>query len=272
MPPHPISGKAEAFLRWAGSKRQLIADLKNCCPTIEGRYVEPFAGSARLFFELAPKKAILGDINSELVRALRTVRRCPREVARKLSPLRRSKRLYLRLRALDPSTLSSAERAARFIYLNRYCFNGLYRTNLAGKFNVPFGAQATGSLPTEAQLSICARLLRRSVLVNGDFEQVLSMTVREDFVYMDPPYAQAGTRTFTEYDARAFSTKDLDRVRSWMIRLNEQGTRFVVSYAEGSEAEVLRRGFRFRSVEVRRNIAGFSNRRKRLNEVLIWNF
>jgi DNA adenine methylase len=203
---------------------------------------------------------------------LRTVRRSPREVAEVLSALRRSKRLYLRLRALKPETLPGLERAARFIYLNRYCFNGLYRTNLAGRFNVPYGAEATGSLPSEIQLQRCARLLRRATLINGDFEQVLLMAEPQDFVYMDPPYARSSIRTFTEYDARAFSTADLTRLRHWMVRLDSHGVRFVVSYAEGSEADLLRKNFQFRSVEVRRNIAGFTHQRKRLNEILIWNF
>lgn len=266
------SRPARAFLRWAGSKRQIL-------PLIEDhftrgsfdRYIEPFAGSACLFFSLAPKKAILGDINAELMLTYRTIKKSPTEVLTQLKGRRRSKAAFLRMRSTDPRSLAASSRAARFIYLNRFCFNGLYRTNQRGQFNVPFGASNTGALPKRAPLLACSAALRKVRLITGDFEKVLSHAKRGDFVYMDPPYAVDTRRVFNEYDSKNFSSKDVKRVRRGMERLDRKGVKFVVSYADSPEAELLRKGFNSTIVSVRRNIAGFTSKRKNAAEILIWN-
>jgi DNA adenine methylase len=266
------SRPARAFLRWAGSKRQLLPLIEDLF--VRGsfdRYIEPFAGSACLFFSIAPKSAILGDINKELMLTYRTVKKAPKAVLGELKGRRRSKRAFLRMRSTDPRTLTTGARAARFIYLNRFCFNGLYRTNLNGQFNVPFGASNTGALPDRETLLACSKALRKVSLVTGDFEKVLRQAKRGDFVYMDPPYAVDTRRVFNEYDPTTFSSKDVKRVRRGMERLNRRGVKFVVSYAESPEAELLRSGFHSTVVSVRRNIAGFTSRRKNANEILIWN-
>lgn len=267
-PPRP----ARAFLRWAGSKRQIL-------PLIEAhfvrgsfeRYIEPFAGSACLFFSIAPKRAILGDINAELMLMYRSVKKSPTEVLQELKGRRRSKREFLRMRSTDPCTLVPATRAARFIYLNRFCFNGLYRTNQSGRFNVPFGASNTGALPNRDTLLACSKALRKARLITGDFESVLRHAKRGDFVYMDPPYAVDTRRVFNEYDSTNFSSKDVKRVRRSMEQLDRSGVKFVVSYADSPEAEILRKHFDSALVSVRRNIAGFTSRRKKAAEILIWN-
>ena len=259
-----------AFLRWAGSKRQLVPKLKELYPA-GARYVEPFAGSACLFFALSPPKAILGDINQELLHVLRTVRRTPEQVGAKLSRMSRSKQKYLQLRSIDPDSLSNIERTVRFVYLNRYCFNGLYRTNAQGQFNVPFGASGTGKLPTRDGLIACARSLRRARLIHGDFEKVLRYVCAGDFVYMDPPYAVRSRRIFGEYHPDSFSDRDITRLREWMVRLNRIGATFVVSYAQSAESELLSEGFTTQLVNVKRNIAGFTSNRSRCKEVLITN-
>lgn len=235
------------------------------------RYIEPFAGSACLFFSLVPKRAILGDINAELMLTYRAVKEAPAEVLQELKGRRRSKREFLRMRSIDPRTLVASTRAARFIYLNRFCFNGLYRTNQSGQFNVPFGASNTGALPNQDALLACSKALRGVRLITGDFERVLCHAKRGDFVYMDPPYAVDTRRVFNEYNSTNFSSKDVERVRGGIERLDRLGVKFVVSYADSPEAEVLRKGFNSMIVSVRRNIAGFTSRRKNASEVLIWN-
>jgi len=262
---------ASAFLRWAGSKRQLLPTLGQYFPADATSYIEPFAGSACLFFSLSPKKAVLADINVELMATYRAVRRSPDDVALELKGLRRSKREYLRMRSLRPSHLTPPERAARFIYLNRFCFNGLYRTNRKGEFNVPYGASGTGRLPDAETLRACSRALRRVTLLTGDFEAALRHAHPGDFVYMDPPYAVNTRRIFNEYDRASFSSEDVVRVRRCMERLKRKGVSFVVSYAESPEADMLRKGFNFETVRVRRNIAGFTSERKYSKEILIWN-
>ena len=149
------------FLRWAGSKRRLLGVLQTFWTKKHKRYVEPFAGSACLFFAIRPPKAILGDLNPELVRTYREVKYRLPAVLEELHkiPLNSADE-YKRLRSTDPGSLRSSVRAARFIYLNRYCFNGIYRTNLQGQFNVPFSGRRCGNFPEDESFEKCARHLR----------------------------------------------------------------------------------------------------------------
>src|SRR5882762_1649630 len=128
----------KSLLRWAGSKRQIVTALAKYWPGRTSRYIEPFAGSACLFFYLEPAAAILGDLNGELIRTLRAVQRYPVKISDSLKRLPKGKIAYYKLRAVDPKSLGEIEAAARFLYLNGRCFNGLYRTNSAGMFNVPY--------------------------------------------------------------------------------------------------------------------------------------
>jgi DNA adenine methylase len=260
------------FLRWAGSKRKLLPKLKSFWTKDHKRYIEPFAGSACLFFALRPAKAVLGDLNPDLISTYIEVKyRLPavlRELA-KLPPW--NKKEYMRLRSLDASKLAPQSRAARFIYLNRFCFNGIYRTNLKGQFNVPYSGDGCGAVPQDEIFKMCSRRLRGARLISGDFENVLSQAEKGDLVYMDPPYAVLARRVFREYDPSTFTIEDIARLRSWMERLNAAGISFVVSYAESDEADVLRKGFASETVTVRRNVAGFSAHRALTNELLISN-
>jgi DNA adenine methylase len=259
------------LLRWAGSKRQLLPVLKDYYPATCPRYIEPFAGSACLFFHLDPPNAILGDINPELIRTYRTLQTSANEVAEYLKGVRRSRARYLELRSANIDSMSSPQRAARFIYLNRFCFNGLYRTDRAGRFNVPFGKSGTGQLPTAGKLLKASNSFARVQFVDGDFENCLTRAASGDFVYMDPPYAVSSRRVFNDYCPTSFSENDLKRLHKWMHKLDATGVRFVVSYAYCPEARKLGNGFSMRRVRVRRNIAGFVSDRHGSYELLISN-
>lgn len=262
---------AQPLLRWAGSKRQIVPILARYWNESFKRYVEPFAGSACLFFHLGPQMALLGDINDELLATYRHVRLRYSEVWGLLRKMRKGEGEYYKIRALNPNRLSPAKRAARFIYLNRYCFNGLYRTNLHGDFNVPYGGHASGSLPSSEALQRASSLLRRATLINGDFEKVLDRVQRGDFVYMDPPFSVSERRVFKEYDASVFGWKDIIRLRQRMDILAKTGIPFVVSYVQSREAEYLAKGFKVSAVCVRRNISGFLASRSKCQELLISN-
>lgn len=164
----------EPFLRWAGSKRQLIPRLRNFWSEDFRRYIEPFAGSASLFFDIEPRRAILGDANGELISTLRAVKKNVHEVVASLRRLPSGERAYYRVRSLELGNLSRPETAGRFIYLNHYCFNGIFRTNKQGRFNVPYGPPKSGARVKMAPLLRAARLLRRAKLLNGDFAETLS--------------------------------------------------------------------------------------------------
>jgi DNA adenine methylase len=260
------------FLRWAGSKRRLLPTLQTFWTKKHKRYIEPFVGSACLFFAIRPPKAILGDLNPELIATYIEVKYRIGAVLKELKMLKpQDKEEYLRLRAIDISKMTPPARAARFIYLNRYCFNGIYRTNLLGQFNVPYSGVRCGSVPQDEVFEKCSVRLQRARFVNGDFEKVLAQAEKGDLVYMDPPFAVRARRVFRQYDPSTFTSDDIVRLRFWMERLNAKRINFVVSYAESDEADVLRKNFSCETVSVRRHIAGFSKHRTLTNELLISN-
>lgn len=260
------------FLRWAGSKRILVPTLRTYWKKRYKRYLEPFVGSACLFFALKPPRAILGDVNSDLISTYLEIKYRLGGVLDSLAALPPSSREeYNRLRALRPTDLLAADRAARFIYLNRFGFNGIYRTNLSGQFNVPYSGKRCGSLPQPDVIGRCAKRLKIARFVNADFEKVLHHAEPGDFVYMDPPFAVRARRVFRQYDPSTFSHDDIKRLRSWMEKLTKARIDFVVSYAESDEADILKAGYNCQAVSVRRHVAGFASNRVMSNEVLISN-
>jgi DNA adenine methylase len=259
------------IFRWAGSKRQLIPMLSMHWKQSYKRYIEPFAGSASLFFHLSPEEAILGDINDELMSTYIQLKTNVQSLLNSLKILRKSKKQYLSLRALEPNSLTPSARAARFIYLNRFCFNGLYRTNRNGNFNVPYSGDKTGAIPSKAQILRCSSKLQKAVLMTDSFENTLMKVEKGDFVYIDPPYAVKGKRVFKEYNASYFNDHSLKILREWMIELDRNGISFLVSYANSAESKILAKGFYSKLITVKRNISCYANKRKTEAEVLIFN-
>jgi DNA adenine methylase len=265
----PVSA---SVIRWAGSKRRLLPRLAQYWSEDCTRYVEPFVGSAALFFLLRPGSAILGDINGELVNALAQLSRHPKRLHSSLVALPRSRRLYEDYRRQSPMGLSRFDRAVRFFYLNRYCFNGLYRTNTQGRFNVPYAPARSGRFPPIERFVECGRLLRRASLREVDFEELIRAEVgRADFVYLDPPYAVANRRLFRQYGPDTFGLQDIDRLGSILQHIDSVGARFVLSYADSVEARRLFGKWYYRRVRVQRNVAGFAASRRGSVEVLISN-
>lgn len=178
---------------------------------------------------------------------------------------------YYRIRGMNPNTLSETEMAARFIYLNRYCFNGLYRTNLKGQFNVPYGDHKGNHRIDEERIIQASAVLQNAQLICGDFEESLKYARRGDFVYLDPPYIVAETRVFSEYLENSFNQRDLDRLDEVLHRMNTQGILFIVTYADSAESKRLFRPWKTRRVQIRRNIAGFVGSRKVAYELIATN-
>lgn len=264
------------FLRWAGSKKQLLEVLASCWhasgkPTGR-RYVEAFSGSAALFFRLQPSRALLVDVNAELQQCLQRVRSCPAGVSNALQALPIGEEAYYQVRQLEPALLDFDERAARFIYLNRFCFNGLYRTNAKGHFNVPYGASRSGQLPSLEDLQTASTVLRRAKLVTGDFYECLLPTIGTgDFVYMDPPYAKRNVDLDLQYGPDVFGVNDLNRLSDLLYSIDEAGADFVVSYADCPEIRPIARHWTSHKVSVQRSIAANVASRGRATELLITN-
>lgn len=261
----------DTFIRWAGSKRQLLGRLSEYWPGGECRYIEPFCGSASLFFSLEPRDAVLGDLNGDLIGALRQVQRAPQLVIECIKRIPKSKAAYYKLRDWDPQSLSLAERAARFLYLNHFCFNGIYRTNAGGAFNVPYSQSQDGKRFNYAAILAAARQLKVAALVEGDFEKTLDWARPGDFVYLDPPYAIKKRRVFAEYWENSFSTGDLPRLSAALEDVDRSGARFVLTYADSSEARRTFGRWNMRRIRAKRHIAGFADARRHAFEVLVTN-
>jgi len=223
-----------------------------------------------LFFELAPKAAVLGDSNKELIEAYRVVRDEPERLYKRLRRIRRDLATYHRWRHLKPESLDRETRVLRFLYLNRNCFNGIYRTNMDGEFNVPMGTRL-GEYFSRDDLVGCSKLLQKTTLVAGDFIKTLERVRAGDFVYLDPPYAVTSRRIFKEYGKKTFDTADIPRLSESLTAIVKRGADFLVSYADCAEARALALNWYSVRFPVKRHIAGFAGDRKRAYEWLISN-
>ncbi len=227
--PHP-------FLKWAGGKRGLLDRILPRLPERIETYVEPFVGGGAVFFELARlrrfKRAILGDRNPELVEAWRAVKHHPEALIDEIEGWAYDERVYYAVRDLDPATLPPVRRAARTLWLNRTGFNGLYRMNQSGKFNVPFGRHANPTLVNAENILACSRSLRDVDILEGDFEAILADPRVDDraVVYLDPPYWPVSrTANFTAYDPFPFGAAEQGRLRDAFIDLRARGAYGVLS-------------------------------------------
>jgi DNA adenine methylase len=263
--------KCRPFLRWAGSKRQVVPILSEYWLSHHERYVEPFCGSSALFFLLAPASAVLSDSNADLIQFYKTVQVDPVTIWKGLHKLQRNRETYLRIRASHPTRLSETDRAIRFLYLNRNCFNGLYRTNRAGQFNVPFAPVGTGQIPTLAEFIASASQLERASLRNCDFGHTLRTVRTGDFVYLDPPYFVGSRRVFRDYGPKSFGESDIDRLGRHLDAIDARGATFLLSFADCADIKAIARNWDRRRIRVRRNIAGFAAHRRSAYELVISN-
>jgi DNA adenine methylase len=222
------------------------------------------------FFFLRPKVAILADFNLHLMQAYGAIKKHPFLVAEALSHLTERQADYYDVRKQNPSELDEVSRAARFIFLNRNCFNGVYRTNKSGVFNVPKGTRV-GSMPTREHLFRCSVALRSAQLENGDFEETIDTAKSGDFIYADPPYAKWHARSRGEYGPGAFAVSDINRLNEALVRADSRKASFLLSYIDCEEIRILKARWRSHQVKVHRQISGFEQHRYVVTEVLITN-
>ena len=259
-----------SIIRWAGSKRQLLPTLVRLSPKQFRCYYEPFAGSACLFFALNPDRAVLGDINAELLNAWHAIRQDHRLIRDSLTALPVSKEYYQQIRAEVPQKMSPVQRAVRFLYLNRFCYNAVYRTNQSGQFNVPMGTK-TGGFPNQSAFAHAAASLSKAELRLGDFEACLTSASEGDFAYLDPPYS--GSRRYSgEYGYGAFSSVDEERLLATLLDLDSRGVKVLLSYKNADSLAGLPGHWRILHVQVQRHVSGFSKGRGGASEVILSNF
>lgn len=236
------------------------------------RYVEPFAGSAAFFFSLEPQESVLGDTNETLAQFYSALKADARAVYELSSTWSSNPETYYRLRTELQQEHDPIRGAAIFFYLNRNCFNGIYRTNARGEFNVPFGGVKAGALPSWEEVSRAVDLLRKASIMCGDFRHVLRQTVdKNDFVYLDPPYAVENRRVFVQYNSQTFGIHDLEELAECLHWIDALGAKFVLSYAVSKEALNIFRGWATRRVACQRNVSGFAAHRRKAMELMITN-
>lgn len=220
------------FLKWAGGKRWLTAQYPELFPTSFERYVEPFLGSGAVYFHLRPVAALIADSNVELIKTYREIRSNFDKVHRALKRHNRnhSQSYYYAERARKH--LVSHEQAAQFIYLNRTCWNGLYRVNLRGEFNVPIGTKTAVSLDTD-DFAALSKLLKKAVIETADFEQTIDQTSEGDFLFVDPPYVtRHNFNGFVKYNDKIFSWQDQERLAEAVRRAAKRRVNILVTNAD----------------------------------------
>ena len=263
----------EPFLKWPGGKRWLVHQYASLFPLQYRRYLEPFLGGGAVFFHLKPQRAVLSDTNAELVNAYQCLQRYSRAIEKRLSDLQRKHNdaLYYRIRETRPA--GAIEQTVRFLYLNRTCFNGIYRVNLKGEFNVPIGTKDRVAYPKDYLQGIAACLQQASIRV-ADFEETIDKAGAEDFVFVDPPYTvMHNNNNFVKYNAKLFSWPDQVRLASAVKRAARRGAAVMVSNADHQSVRELYSDFGTHHRIDRTSIlaADFLHRRK-TTELLITSY
>lgn len=227
------------LIRWAGGKRSIVHKLTEFLPPTFGTYFEPMVGGGALFFALRPQSAVLGDVNPELINFYRVIKNRPDVFYRSIKSLNASKDMYYRLRQTSPS--SSLARAVRFFYLIRLSWNGLYRVNKRGQFNVPFGGRRPKELVTIAAILGASRALRGARLLCGKFEATTASAKKGDLVFFDPPYPKGATSDngFARYHETGFTLKDHIRLSVYARKLASSGIHVLITEAATREIRSL---------------------------------
>lgn len=269
------------ILKWVGGKRQLLDEIDQRFPKKISYYVEPFVGGGAVLFDKQPQHARINDYNEELINVYRVVRDNPNELIKELAVHeKKNEQLgsewFYHVRGLDReskfSELSNVEKAARIIYLNKTCFNGLFRVNSAGQLNVPYGRYKNPNIVNEVGIRALHKYFSEADIDmrQGDFAECLKDLPKGTFVYLDPPYMPiTATSAFTGYTQKGFGYDEQVRLRDECIKLREQGIQFLQSNSDCEEIRELYKDFKIETVVAKRSINSRGDRRGAVNEVLI---
>lgn len=273
--------KGKPFVKWAGGKRQIIDKLKQYIPTNFNCYYEPFIGGGALFFELSPKKAVINDSNKELMNVYQVL--CNHDKYTKMCKVlnqyeaNHSEEQYYEIRNKDKeksfSRLSDYKKAARTLYLNKSCFNGLYRVNSKGEFNVPFNKnKKVNTYDGENLLTIHMYLTMNDITIQCmDFEESVKTAKKGDFVYFDPPY-DSDTKTFNSYTEEGFGKKEQNRLAKVFKELDKKGVYIMLSNHNTTLVNKLYKDYHIHIIEAKRSINSKGNKRGNVEEVIITNY
>lgn len=264
----------QPFLKWAGGKRQLLPDLMTALPLTPGRYFEPFLGGGALFFHRAPEFATLSDTNQRLIRTYRAIRDEVEAVIARLSTYPNDPSFYRTLRDQSLGGQIDAEDditvAAWFIYLNRTCYNGVYRVNKKNEFNMPFGRYKNPAICNPALLRQASALLQGQTILHRDFREIVGETRKGDTVYLDPPYHPISENAnFTRYTAGGFSEGDQRDLAAIFFRMKARGVRVLLSNSDTPFIRALYQEATLTEVTAQRFVSCTSASRGPVTELLI---
>ncbi|MFA6324882.1 MAG: DNA adenine methylase [Candidatus Paceibacterota bacterium] len=282
-----IKEKPKPFVKWVGGKRQLLEQFKlmNLYPPEKfdpktGRYFEPFVGGGAVFFDLLPRKAFLSDLNNELIVTYNVIKNDVESLIVSLKKHQNTKVYFLKIRAKDINKLSDIEIASRFIYLNKTCFNGLYRVNSHGGFNVPFAGNKNPLICDEINLRKISKVLKYVEIKKQDYKEVLKKAKKGDFIYFDPPYYPINkTSSFTSYTKEAFLEKEQIELRDTFAELTKRGCFVMLSNSDTPFINKIYSGIKTKAKLVRVNkvyagraINSDASKRGKITEVLVTNY
>ena len=274
-----LTVNAPTFVKWAGGKRQLIEQFKVFFPNKAERYFEPFVGSGAVAFYMIQKNNLkeiyLSDINEELINCYSVIKNNVEELIEILKEYKKNhnKEFYYKVREQDSSLLSHLYRAARFIYLNKTCFNGLYRVNSQGKFNVPMGDYKNPGIVQEQELRFISKLLKCTTLKVMSFDKVLEYAKKGDFVYFDPPYYPLKKgKNFTTYTKDRFLETEQIRLAEVFKELDKRGCSVMLSNSDTDFVKNLYGGFNIHTVKANRMINCDATKRGKINEIVVTNY
>lgn len=267
------------FLKWVGGKRQLMNEIEPLIPSKISTYYEPFIGGGAVFLNQQPKRAVINDYNDELINVYKMVRDNVEELIEDLATHENESEYFYKIRLQDREEgfdeLSALKRASRVIYLNKTCFNGLYRVNSSGEFNTPFGRYKSPNIVNEPVLRAVSKYLQNNdiQLLSGDFEDALKGARKGAFVYLDPPYDPLSkSSNFTGYVEGGFGSDQQERLRDTCIKLHQKGVNFLLSNSATPFIKDLYQDFEIIEVGAKRHINSVASKRGEVTEVLVRNY
>lgn len=274
-----MKNQIPTFVKWAGGKKQLIEQFKPLFPSKIKRYIEPFVGGGAILFYILknynPKEVVILDINGELINAYEVIRDDVENLIKELKKLKKlhNKETYYKIRAEDPKLLSKLTRASRFIYLNKTCFNGLYRVNSKDVFNVPIGSYKNPLICPEEDLKEISKLLKNVTIVKGSFEECLKYAKKDTFVYFDPPYYPLKKgKSFTTYTKGNFLDKEQKQLKEVFNKLDKKGCKVMLSNSDVKFIKDLYKDYNINFVDATRMINCDGKGRGKIKELVIRNY
>jgi len=267
-------------VKWVGGKRQLLPEIRKYLPKRDVNYYEPFLGGGAVLFDLQPKKSVVNDINDELINLYRVIKNDVESLITDLKKHKNEESYFYEIRAWDRNPksynrLSNIERASRIHYLNKTCYNGLFRVNRTGQFNSPFGRYKNPNIVNSVVLRAVSRYLNESNIEfrNTDFEEAIIGAKSGSFVYLDPPYDPiSDSANFTGYARDGFNRSEQIRLKELCDRLNERGVSFLLSNAATNFITDLYGDYQIKIIKAKRVINSNGNARGEVDEVLIRNY